>query len=188
MLEASRHRRKPMNDTTRTFECPAPLWRRLLALAYELLAVLAIVMVTVMVSVLVAHGHLDNQSWWYRAVLLLVVEAYFVISWMRGGQSLGMRAWRLYLRTDAGGTPELGRAILRFAILASPLLLLALTPVAGPVAGMTAPLVAWALDLAVAAFDRRRRALHDILAGTWVAYRPATGRPAQDTGAASRDA
>jgi len=35
-----------------------------------------------------------------------------------------------------------------------------------------------AVDLAVAGFDRRGRALHDILAGTWIAYRPPADRGA----------
>lgn len=163
-----------MNATTDSDERPAPLWRRLLALVYELLVVLAIVLVTVMLFTL---GRLDPHAWWYRALLLVVVEAYFVASWVRGGQSLGMRAWRLYLRSADGGTPDLARALLRFVILASPMLLLALGLVAGIGVALVAPFVAWALDLAVAAFDPRRRALHDILAGTWIAYRPAPGGP-----------
>jgi len=162
-----------MIATTDSAERPAPLWRRLLALAYELLVVLAIVLVTVMLLTL---GQMNPHAWWYRVLLLLVVEAYFVASWMRGGQSLGMRAWRLYLHSADGGTPDLARALLRFVILASPLLLLALYPVTGIQTALAAPLVAWAVDLAVAAVDPRRRALHDILAGTWIAYRPAPAR------------
>lgn len=162
-----------MTATPPSAERPAPVWRRLIALVYELLVVLAIVLVTVMASLLATHGHLDNHAWWYRILLLLVVEAYFVASWVRGGQSLGMRAWRLYLRDADGGTPDLTRALVRFVILASPLLLLALAPVTGAGVAVAAPFVAWGVDLGVAAVDRRGRALHDILAGTWIAYRPA---------------
>jgi len=162
-----------MNATTDSNERPAPLWRRLLALVYELLVVLAILLVTVQVCRLLTRGQLNPHAWWFRALLLVVVEAYFVASWVRGGQSLGMRAWRLYLRSADGGTPDLARALLRFVIVASPMLLLALAWVAGIGVALAAPFVAWALDLAVAAFDPRRRALHDMLAGTWIAYRPA---------------
>lgn len=176
MLDAHGIRRKPMKENVHTSERPAPLWRRLLALLYELLAVAAILLVVTMAALLVTGNHLDHTAIGFRIALLLVVEAYFVISWVRGGQSLGMRAWRLYLRDASGGTPDLSRAILRFTILASPLLLLALALVAGPVTGMVAPLAAWVVDLSVAAFDRRRRALHDILAGTWIAYRPPASR------------
>jgi uncharacterized RDD family membrane protein YckC len=178
MLAAGGIRRKPMKDTVHATERPAPPWRRLLALVYELLAVAAILFVITMASLLVTGSQLDHTALVFRIALLLGVEAYFVTSWVRGGQSLGMRAWRLHLRTDAGGTPDLARAILRFTIVASPLLLLALALVFGTVTGLVAPLVAWAIDLSVAAFDRRRRTLHDILAGTWIAYRPPTERSA----------
>lgn len=172
MLDAGGIRRKPMKENAPVPERPAPLWRRLLALLYELLAVAAILFVITMAGLLLTHNRLDHTALVFRIALLVGVEAYFVASWVRGGQSLGMRAWRLHLRTDAGGTPDLARAILRFTIVASPLLLLALALVAGTLAGLVAPLVAWAVDLAVAGFDRRGRALHDILAGTWIAYRP----------------
>jgi uncharacterized RDD family membrane protein YckC len=162
-----------MNETTRSSELPAPFWRRLLALVYELLAVLAILFVTDMVCLLITRGQLDPHAAWYRAALLLAPAAYFLISWTRGGQSLGMRPWRLYLRTDTGTAPDLRRSILRFAILATPLLLLSIAPFAGPVAAMIAPFAAWALFLLPALFDRRHRALHDMLAGTWIVYRPA---------------
>ncbi len=181
MLEPSRHRRKPMNETIHAQERPAPFSRRLLALVYELLVVLALLMVTVMASLWATHGQLHDHAWWFRLLLLAVLEAYFVLSWMLGGQSLAMRAWRLYLRTDAGGTVDFTRAFLRFALLASPLLLLALVPMAGLLVGGLAPLAVWVVDLAVAAFDRRGRALHDILAGTWIAYRPAPSRDAGST-------
>ncbi len=159
-----------MNDTN---ERPAPPWRRLVALLYELLVVAAILLVAVMASLLLTHGHLDVHAWWYRIALLVAIEAYFVVSWVRGGQTLGMRAWRLHLRSADGTALDPGRAMLRFALVASPLLLLGLAYVVGPRGGIAAPFVAWTLDLASVAFDWRRRALHDILAGTWVAYRPA---------------
>lgn len=164
-----------MNESNTTSALPAPLWRRLLALVYELLAVLAIILVTVMLCLVVTGGTLDRHAGWYRAILLLAVAAYFVWSWTRGGQTLGMRPWRLHLRMRGGGPIAWPRAVLRFAILAAPLLLTALQPVAGVVTAMVAPFMAWAVDLAVAAFDRRRRALHDILAGTELLYRPARG-------------
>lgn len=54
---------------------------------------------------------------WYQAWLLLVVWAYFALSWWRGGQTVGARAWKLEVRDLAGNYPSLGRATLR-AVLA----------------------------------------------------------------------
>ena len=70
--------------------------------------------------------------------ILVVFAGYFLWCWLRGGQTLAMKAWGIRL---VGVTPV--RAIVRF-------LLLALLPVS----------IAWAL------FDRDRQFLHDRLAGT----------------------
>jgi uncharacterized RDD family membrane protein YckC len=74
-----------------------------------------------------------------QVFILLVLAAYFIWCWLRGGQTLAMKAWRIKLIEV---TPR--KAILRFVLAA---LLLPLS-------------VIWAL------FDRDRQFLHDRLAGT----------------------
>jgi uncharacterized RDD family membrane protein YckC len=90
-----------------------------------------------------ASGARDATSGWLRTVLQLFIAAmfaaYFLWCWLRGGQTLAMKAWGIRL---VEVTP--GKALLRFA------LALALFPVS----------IAWAL------FDRDRQFLHDRLAGT----------------------
>ena len=71
--------------------------------------------------------------------ILVVFAGYFLWCWLRGGQTLAMKAWGIRV---VHVTP--GKAIARF------LLALALLPVS----------IAWAL------FDRDRQFLHDRLAGT----------------------
>jgi uncharacterized RDD family membrane protein YckC len=71
--------------------------------------------------------------------ILAVFASYFLWCWLRGGQTLAMKAWGIRV---VNVTP--GKAIARF------LLALALLPVS----------IAWAL------FDRDRQFLHDRLAGT----------------------
>jgi uncharacterized RDD family membrane protein YckC len=92
---------------------------------------------------LFASGGRDATAGWLRHALqffvLAVFAAYFVWCWLRGGQTLAMKAWRIRL---VGVTP--GKALLRF------FLALALLPVS----------IAWAL------FDRDRQFLHDRLIGT----------------------
>jgi len=70
-----------------------------------------------------------------------VLGAYFIWCWLRGGQTLAMKAWRIRLE---GVSPR--NALLRF------LLALLLVP--------TGISILWAL------FDRDRQFLHDRLAGT----------------------
>lgn len=76
-----------------------------------------------------------------QALLVAVFAGYFLWCWLRGGQTLAMRAWRIRL---VGASPQ--KALLRF------LLALALVP--------TGASLLWAL------FDRERQFLHDRLAGT----------------------
>lgn len=90
-----------------------------------------------------ASGGRDATSGWLRHELqifiLVVFAAYFLWSWLRGGQTLAMKAWRIKL-VDV--TP--GRALLRFV------LAVVLFPYS----------ILWAF------FDRDRQFLHDRLAGT----------------------
>ncbi|NII12077.1 RDD family protein [Oleiagrimonas sp. C23AA] len=155
-----------MNAETTAFHLPAPLWRRLAALGYDLFAMAAVVMVTIMVCLLLTAGTLDPSALWYRLTLLAALGAYFLASWLRGGQTLGMRPWRIRVCTASGAAPRWRQALIRFAAAAAPLLLLALTPWTGAGSAIALVLLVWALDFAWAAFDPRRRALHDLAAGT----------------------
>ncbi len=71
--------------------------------------------------------------------ILVVLAAYFLWCWLRGGQTLAMRAWKIRL---VNVTPR--KAIVRFV------LALLLLPIS----------ILWAL------VDRDRQFLHDRLAGT----------------------
>ena len=151
---------------------PCPLWRRLTALVYDLLAVVAIVMVVGLLCQLATGGQLVATgahaviAWWYQPLQGLVVGAYFVVSWLRGGQTLGMRPWRIRVVAADGGKVTPGRALRRVVVAALPLLLLGLAPWLGLRAALWAVLAGWALWFAPALVDPRRRALHDIAAGT----------------------
>lgn len=157
-----------MNATDPTAAPIAPRWRRFAALVYDLLAVIAVIMVTDMACLLLTRGHLDPAAAWYRLTLLASAAAYFVLSWRRGGQTLGMRPWRIRLTAADGGPVGTGRALLRFAVAATPLALLALNGVLSTRAALLAPVLGWAVFFAVALIDRRGRALHDLIAATEV--------------------
>ena len=51
----------------------------------------------------------------YTAYLVAVTFVYFGWFWTHGGQTLGMRAWRLRLVAAAGGGVSWRRALVRFA-------------------------------------------------------------------------
>jgi uncharacterized RDD family membrane protein YckC len=120
----------------------AGLARRLAAMLYEALLLFAVAFFAGWVF-LFASGGRDATAGWLRHALqlfvLAVFAAYFVWCWLRGGQTLAMKAWGIRL---VGVTPA--KALARF------FLALALLPVS----------IVWAL------FDRDRQFLHDRLIGT----------------------
>jgi uncharacterized RDD family membrane protein YckC len=160
-----------MNPATNT-DVICPLWRRLIALVYDLVAVLAIVMVVGLVCQMATGGRLitvDTQvhiAWWYRPLQALVVAAYFVVSWLRGGQTLGMRPWRIRVTNGMGAALSTRQALIRVLVAALPLLLLWLAPVFGIKAALWAIAIAAAAWLATALLIPRRRTIYDLVAGT----------------------
>lgn len=163
---------RPMTSTTASHPVTCPLWRRLAALVYDLLAVLAIVMVVGYLcqratggTLISTEGH-AHIAWWYQPLQTLVVSTYFVASWTRGGQTLGMRPWRIRVANPDGSTLALRRALVRLVAAALPLLLLGLAPWIGARAALWIVAVAWAVWFGMAAFDPRRRAVHDVIART----------------------
>ena len=150
---------------------PCPLWRRLLALVYDLLIVVAIMMVAVMIGLLLTHGQLVDtdgrlQALWFPPFEGALVAAYFVTSWLRGGQTIGMRPWHIQVTRADGGAPSLQQAVIRVLVAAAPLLVLMLEARIGLHTTLWSLLLMWACWFAVALFDPRRRALHDFAANT----------------------
>jgi uncharacterized RDD family membrane protein YckC len=149
-----------------------PLWRRLIALVYDLVAVIAIVMVVGLLCQLATRGQLITTgdhihiAWWYQPLQALVVAAYFIVSWRRGGQTLGMRPWRIRVTSSDGVRPSLRQTFVRMIIAALPLLLLLLAPTLGLHTAIWAVVACWGLWFAVALFDSRHRAVHDLAART----------------------
>jgi uncharacterized RDD family membrane protein YckC len=130
---------------------PANLGWRLLAATYDLLPVLALWFAAAVVALAFTGGALDVRRFADKALvqslLLVFTAAYFVVSWTRGGQTIGMKPWRLRVVRSDGTSPDLGRALVRFAV--------ALLSVAPAGLGFW-----WAL------FDAQHRTWHDIAAGT----------------------
>lgn len=155
-------------------DTPCPLWRRLLALVYDLLIVVAIVMVVGLLCQLATGGRLITTGAktivpiWYQLLQGLVIAAYFISSWRRGGQTVGMRPWHIRVTRDDGGPVTLQQSLIRLLVAGAPMVLLLLAPTFGLRITLWTLLVVWAGWFAVALLDRRRRAVHDLAAGTEV--------------------
>jgi uncharacterized RDD family membrane protein YckC len=123
------------------------LARRLASMTYEAVLLFAVAFFAAWLFFFASGGR-DATAGWPRYVLQLLIAlvfaAYFIWCWLRGGQTLAMKAWHIKL---VGVTP--GKALLRL-VLATVLLPTGLS-------------IVWTF------FDAERQFLHDRLAGTRLA-------------------
>jgi len=136
------------NEPTAT---PASLWLRALAGAYDLLPLLGLWFFAGAIALGLTGGAIEAHAEFRKLLTQLLVlafsAAYFVVSWTRGGQTIGMRAWRLRLTCANGARVQWPRALLRFgAALIS--------------------LGACGIGFAWAVLDPQKRTWHDIAANT----------------------
>ncbi len=137
---------------------PAHLGWRLLALVYDSLPVLAI-WIAFSALVLALRGGVPISPWsaafWLQNLALWgIAGLYAVGSWLRGGQTLGMRPWRLRV-VDAEGRPAGRAALLRRFVWA------------------TAAWFPLGLGYLWSVFDAERCSLHDRLSRTRLVRLPA---------------
>ena len=115
-----------------------------------------------------------------QAYLVALYAAYFLWCWLRGGQTLAMKTWRVRLvAPGCAGVPP-GRALLRFVyagVLAGTFLvaLAAAFAYRNPWLALAAFAVA-GIGLGWALFDSDRQFLHDRLAGTRLVLVPPPNR------------
>jgi uncharacterized RDD family membrane protein YckC len=80
---------------------PVSLWRRLAAMAYDTLLLLSVLLFATAIIVIplgmtTGDGEISNNIL-YQLYLLILAVGYFLWPWLRGGQTVGMRSWRVRL-------------------------------------------------------------------------------------------
>ena len=96
---------------------PASLGRRLGAMLYDFMIVVAIWMVVGAVAVTLNGGEAPDTANGRAAqqfVLFLVTYLFFAYCWTRNGQTLGMLAWRLRVQKMEGRTLNWSESLKRF--------------------------------------------------------------------------
>ncbi|MBN8885893.1 MAG: RDD family protein [Rudaea sp.] len=130
---------------------PAHLGWRLTAAVYDFLPLLALWFLASGIALAITGGALDVHRLGYKLLVQIFVlgasAAYFIVSWMRGGQTVGMKPWRLRVVGEDGESIGFRRALLRFVVAVASLAVLGLG-------------FLWCL------VDREKRSWHDIAAGT----------------------
>jgi uncharacterized RDD family membrane protein YckC len=138
---------------------PAGLLRRVAALIYDGLLLVAVLMLATVLFLPLTGGEavLARTHPWlelaYRAVLMLLVVGFNGIFWTRSGQTLGMAAWRLRVERENGALLTWPDTVRRLAASVLSWLPLGLGYV-------------WLL------FDPARRTWHDRLSSTRVVVLP----------------
>jgi uncharacterized RDD family membrane protein YckC len=94
----------------------ANLLRRLMAIVYDSLVLIAILMLAALPPVLLIGGAMPNALLRiaFQLYLFGVIFLFFGWFWVHGGQTIGMRAWRLKILTNDGQTISWRGAGLRF--------------------------------------------------------------------------
>lgn len=135
-------------ETGGIVEAPAPLWRRLAAMMYDALIVIALLMFATAIVLPFNQGEAyDSGNVLLQLYLLAIVLGFFVLFWRLGGQTLGMRAWKIKLVSDSGTRPRYGQLLIR-----------AVTGAIGT--AFLGAGVFWSV------IDRDKKAVHDRLSGT----------------------
>ena len=91
---------------------PAGLFRRLAAIVYDALLVVAILMTTVTLLVALTNTAVAGQN--VLGLLFIESFAFFAYFWIFRGQTLGMLAWRLSIVTGSGYQMTFSQAFLRY--------------------------------------------------------------------------
>ena len=108
----------------------APFPRRLASWIYDLLTGVAIAMLAsvvgmIVTQILVAYEFIDTSNyedtaaylgdtWVYPLYLITCLTCFFSYFWIKGGQTIGMRAWRLRVVNHKGEGISVLQAVIRF--------------------------------------------------------------------------
>ncbi len=93
--------------------------RRLAALLYDSVLIASLLIIYTFGALVFTGGHAivrDTAGYWYYVYCageITVIAGYFILNWLRSGQTLGMRAWRLRAVSDLGKPLNLAAAVLR---------------------------------------------------------------------------
>jgi len=127
---------------------PCSLFRRLLIMIYDAVVVIALLMLATAVAMLFGVANFTAaKDPVYTVYLIMTWFLYLGWCWHKGGMTLGMRAWRVCIKNEAGNHPGWGQCLLRFLV----------SLLSAAFAGLG---FAWSL------FEARQRTWHDMASRT----------------------
>jgi len=151
-----------MNYVQITSPCPALFYRRIAALLYDSLIIVAIlILATLFILPFSPHHVVNPGNIYYRFYLLVCWFGFVGWFWTHGGQTLGMLAWRLRcVKAINGATISWKAALLRFV-------------------SAFVSYACFGLGMVWMLFDKQHRTWQDIISATQIVRCPALSRPTQ---------
>ncbi len=141
---------------------PAALGWRVLVLVYDAVPLLGIWFGVSALHLLLRFGQPvvpgGVSAFVELALLAAATFGYFGLSYKRGGQTLGMRAWRLRLLSADGGAVSWRQIVVRALV------------------GVLS-LAVFGLGFLWSLFERERRSWHDLASGTVIVRLPKAAKP-----------
>lgn len=138
--------------TSRISTSPPGLLRRFSAMVYDALVLLAILFLATAVALPLNYGEAFASTQFFYPVYLLVVSfLFFGWFWTHGGQTIGMRAWKIMLTSNTCESVNWLQAFIRFS----------------------SALLSWlvfGIGFLWILFNRENKAWHDLLSKTFIVW------------------
>ena len=90
--------------------------RRIGAFAYDFILLLAVLLLAIALLMPVSKGAIQPGNLFMQCYLFLVSFVFYGWFWTHGGQTLGMRAWKIRLELENGENLNWSQALLRFML------------------------------------------------------------------------
>ncbi len=141
---------------------PAPIWRRLAALGYDLFILTAISFTygALVTTFAVKFGHIEAKDYqpMFHGLLfqlgwIFCLAGFYCWFWFKSGQTIGMKTWKIQLRAEDDSNPSWQNCLLRCLVAPPSILILG-------------------LGFWLALLDPHKRSLQDRLSGTRVNFVP----------------
>ena len=91
-------------------------FRRIGSISYDLFLVFSFVFFMAGIVILINDKKPITNPFFFFLVTLPAIYAYFSISWVKGKQTLGMRAWKFEIIQKDGGNITYQQSIIRFLL------------------------------------------------------------------------
>lgn len=96
-----------------------PTWKHFAAFIYDIFPIFGILVVTSGITLVFRQGNdVQPYTWWFILLVYLEISIYYIYFWKVGGQTIGMKAWKLKIIPKNNNQTSLTwpQSILRFFV------------------------------------------------------------------------